>query len=410
MSLREQFPVLNQPGERPLAFLDSAATTQKPAVVIDAMDQFYRQHYSSVKRGHYHLSAETTSKFERTRSQVAELFNAQTDEIVFTRGTTESINLVAWSWGLNNLKQDDEILISALEHHANIVPWQLVSKHTGAHIRVIPCDDQANLLVDELPQLLSQRTRMVALNQVANSTGTVNPIAEIIRQTREHSQALVLVDAAQSAAHLSIDVQKLDCDFLACSGHKMYGPTGIGMLYGKFNLLQDMPPWHGGGEMIRQVTHAHTTFADPPAKFEAGTPPVAEVIGLGVALQWLQQIGLDQIHQQESELLHLLQQRLQEIPGIRLVGQAQQQSGLQSFILEHPDHPGDSSQGIHAHDAAMILDEENIAVRSGHHCAQPVMDRLGVTATLRASLGVYSEAWEIERLISALQRVYRLFL
>lgn len=407
-AIRAQFPVLSQSIDgKPLAYLDSTATSQKPVCVIDVMDHFYREHYSSVKRGVYRLSERTSQRFESTRKTLAKFLNAASEnEIIFTRGTTESINLVAWSWGRANLRPGDEILISALEHHANIVPWQLIAEHMGASIKVIPCDDDANLLLEQLPALLHERTRLVAVTHISNAIGTINPIEEIIRLVRKHSKALVLVDGAQSASHLPIDVQKLDCDFFVCSAHKMYGPTGIGMLYGKYDILESMPPWQGGGEMIDRVTFAKTTFAPPPARFEAGTPPIAEVIGFGEAVEWINLTGLQAIHAHEEQILAYATQQLQGVPGLRILGNPRQRASLLSFVLADPLNP----QGyIHAHDAALILDEEGIAVRSGHHCAQPVMDRFGVAATIRASFAAYTQEWEIDRLAQALQRVLRVF-
>lgn len=407
-AIRAQFPVLAQSIDgKPLAYLDSTATTQKPLVVIDAMDHFYREHYSSVKRGVYRLSERTSQRFEATRSLLAKFFNAASEsEIIFTRGTTESINLVAWSWGRANLKAGDEILISALEHHANIVPWQLIAEHMGAKIKVIPCDDNANLCIDQLPSLLSERTKLVAVTHIANSVGTINPIAEIIATVRKCSKALVLIDGAQSASHLKVDVQALDCDFFVCSAHKMYGPTGIGMLYAKMSILEAMPPWHGGGEMIDRVTFEKTTFAPPPARFEAGTPPIAEVIGFGAAIEWLNTTGLDAIHAHEEHILQYAEKQLATVPGLRVIGNPKHRASLLSFVLADPLNP---QANIHAHDVALILDEEGIAVRSGHHCAQPVMDRFGVAATIRASFGAYTQEWEIDRLVQALNRVLRVF-
>ncbi len=408
LQVRSQFPVLSQTGsEKSLAYLDSTATTQKPLCVIDCMDQFYREHYSSVKRGVYRLSERTSQSYEATRTKLKSFFNAASEsEIVFTRGTTESINLVAWSWGRAHLKAGDEILISALEHHANIVPWQLIAEHTGACIKVLPCDDNANLCLDLLPSLLSDRTKLVAVTHISNAIGTINPIAEIIQIVRTHSQALVLVDGAQSAAHTPVDVQALDCDFFVCSAHKMYGPTGVGMLYAKYSILESMPPWQGGGDMIDRVTFERTTYAPPPARFEAGTPPIAEVIGFGAAIDWLNQAGLAQIHAQENEMLEYALNSLGQIPGLRVIGNPTQRASLISFVLADPLDP---QTVIHAYDIALILDEEGIAVRSGHHCAQPVMDRFGVAATVRASFGAYTEAWEIDRLATALRRVLKIF-
>ena len=391
---RNEFPMLvaGDKEQKPLAFLDSTATTQKPACVIDAMDDFYREHYSSVKRGVYRLSARTTEAFEKTRKDIAKFINAKTeDEIVFTRGTTESINLVAWSYGRKFFNAGDEVLISALEHHANIVSWQLVAEMKGAKIKVIPVKDDGDLDLAALPNLLTPRT---------NSVGTVNPIAEIIATVRKLApQAKILIDAAQSSSHIKIDVQKLDCDFLAFSGHKMYGPTGIGVLYGKYDVLDSMPPWHGGGEMIKNVTFEKTTYADVPARFEAGTPAIAEVIGLGKAVEWLNEKGLDNIRVHEAQITQYALKQLAEIPQVKVLGNPKERGALISITLD----------GISVGDAAMILDEENVAVRSGHHCAQPVMDRFGVDATLRLSFGVYTLERDIDRFIAGIKRVIRLF-
>ena len=400
-SIRAQFPVLSRKmGDKPLAYLDSTATTQKPLCVIEAMDDFYRNHYSSVKRGVYRLSEWTTSHCEATRAKVAEFLGAANpDEIVFTRGTTESLNLVAQSWGRKNVRAGDAILLGALEHHADIVPWQILAEEKGAEIRVIPCDDDANLLLDAVPKLLADgKVKIVCVNQVANTTGTVNPVAEIAKLAHE-AGALMCVDGAQSVAHLDVDVARLGCDFFAFSGHKIYGPTGIGVLWARSELLEAMPPWHGGGEMIDQVTFAKTTYAPPPARFEAGTPPIAEIIGLGFALDWVRSVGLAAVAEHEAGLLADLRARLGEMPGIRLIGSPRRQSAIQSFVME----------GIHPHDAALILDEEGIAVRAGHHCAQPVMERFGVPATIRVSYGAYSVTKETDQLVSALARVRKIF-
>ena len=401
--LRNEFPMLvaGDKESKPLAFLDSTATTQKPASVIDAMDDFYREHYSSVKRGVYRLSARTTEAFEKTRKDVAKFINAKSeDEIVFTRGTTESINLVAWSYGRKFFEAGDEIIISGLEHHANIVSWQLVAEMKGAKIKVIPVLDSGDLDLAALPGLLTPRTKMVAVAHVSNSVGTVNPIAEIIATVRSLApQTKILIDAAQSSSHIKIDVQKLDCDFLAFSGHKMYGPTGIGVLYGKYDVLDSMPPWHGGGEMIKNVTFEKTTYADVPARFEAGTPAIAEVIGLGKAIEWLNNVGLDNIRKHEEQITQYALKQLAEIPQVKVLGNPKERGALISITLD----------GIAVGDAAMILDEENVAVRSGHHCAQPVMDRFGVDATLRLSFGVYTLERDIDRFIAGIKRVVRLF-
>lgn len=399
--IREQFPLLSKKqGEKNLVYLDSAATTQKPFAVIDAMSSYYREHNSTFKRAIYRLSNWTTERCEEVRHLVARFLNAPSaEEIIFTRGTTEAINLVAQSWGRSNLAAGDAILLGALEHHANIVPWQMVAEERGAEIRVLPSDDDGNLLVEQLPSLLEDgKVKIAAINYVANSIGTVNPIAEIAAIAKEYG-ALLLVDGAQSTSHFEIDLQKLGCDFYAFSGHKIYGPTGVGILWGRAELLEKMPPWHGGGEMIDQVTFQKTTYAEPPARFEAGTPPIAEIIGLGAAIEWIEMIGLQRIAAHEDALLVELRKELLALEKIRLIGNPKRQSAIQSFVI----------QGIHPHDAALILDEEALALRAGHHCAQPVMERFGVPATLRVSLAVYNRRDEINRLTSALRRVQEIF-
>ena len=402
-NIRSEFPMLvnGDKEAKPLAFLDSTATTQKPACVIDVMDDFYREHYSSVKRGVYRLSARTTEAYEATRKNVAKFINAKSEsEIVFTRGTTESINLVAWSYGRKFFNEGDEVLISGLEHHANIVSWQIVAEMKGAKIKVIPVLDSGDLDLEKLPELLTEKVKMVAVTHVSNAVGTVNPIEDIIKTVRRLApQAKILIDGAQSSSHLKIDVQKLDCDFLAFSGHKIYGPTGIGVLYGKYDVLDSMPPWHGGGEMIKNVTFEKTTYADVPERFEAGTPAIAEVIGLGKAVEWLQEIGLDNIREHEEKIVAYALEQLATIPQIKVLGNPKNRGALISVTLD----------GIAVSDAAMILDEENVAVRSGHHCAQPVMDRFGVDATLRLSFGVYTLERDVDRFIAGIKRVVRLF-
>lgn len=403
-SIRAQFPVLAQGDKqhKPLTFLDSTATSQKPLKVIEAMEDFYRNHYSSVKRGVYKMSERTTQAYEKTREDIAKFLNArQKEEIIFTRGTTESINLVAWTYGRKFLQPGDEILISALEHHANIVSWQLIAEERGAKIKVIPVDDNAELLLDSLDKLVVPgKTKIAAFTHISNATGTVNPIASMIKKIKSISpETKVLVDAAQSISHLKIDVQALDVDFVAFSGHKMYGPTGIGVLYGKYENLLAMPPFHGGGEMIDRVTFEKTTYALPPERFEAGTPPIAEVIGLGAAVNWIEEVGLENIHAHEDEILKYAEQEFSKVPGLHILGKPKERGALLSITLD----------AAHPHDAAMILDEENIAARSGHHCAQPVMDRFGVPATLRFSFGAYTTTAEIDRAVKALCRVVNLF-
>ncbi|MCK9181371.1 MAG: cysteine desulfurase [Fibrobacteraceae bacterium] len=403
-SIRKQFPVLalHDKDPKPLAFLDSTATTQKPASVIDAMDLFYREHYSSVKRGVYRLSEHTTQEFEASRKKLAKFINAKSEnEIVFTRGTTESINLVAWTYGRKFLKPGDEILISALEHHANIVSWQLIAEERGAKIKVIPVADDGDLILSEIPKLITKgKTKIFAFTHISNTVGTENPIKEMARICRGIDPEIkILIDAAQSASHKKIDVQSIDCDFLAFSGHKMYGPTGIGVLYGKYDVLDSMPPWQGGGEMIDQVTFERTTFAKPPERFEAGTPAIAEVIGFGKAIDWINQVGIENIAAHEAEIIAYATEQLSQVQGLHILGNPKSRGALLSFTMD----------SAHPHDAAMLLDEDFIAVRSGHHCAQPVMDRFHVPATIRASFAAYTEKWEIDRLVEGLKRVNRIF-
>ena len=402
--IRQQFPVLalHDKDPKPFAFLDSTATTQKPEFVINAMDDFYRKHYSSIKRGVYTMAAQTTDAYESARKKVAKFINAQSEnEIVFTRGTTASINLCAWSYGRKFLKDGDEIVISALEHHANIVSWQLIAEERRAKLKVIPVADDGDLILEKIPELvIPGKTKIVAFAHISNTIGTENPVKEMIRTIRKIDPAIkILIDAAQSAPHVKIDVQDLDCDFLAFSGHKMYGPTGIGVLYGKYDILKEMPPVEGGGEMIDQVTFEKTTFALPPDRFEAGTPPIAEVIGLGAAIDWINNVGIDAIYAHEQEILQYAEEKLSGISGLHILGNPKHRGSLLSFTLD----------AAHPHDVATLLDEDGIAVRSGHHCAQPVMTRFGIPATIRASFGAYTEKWEIDRLVEGLLRVNRIF-
>jgi len=408
--MRSQFPVLSKTiNGHPLAFLDSAATTQKPLCVVDAMSDFYKTHYSSVKRGAYALSAQTTQKFEEARSKIAKFLDAPGENcIIFTKGTTESINLVAWSYGLANFEPEDEILLSVLEHHANIVPWQIAGKERGVKIKAIPCDSNGDLQISTLENLLGKKTKMVALTHTANSVATINPLQEIIPIVRKLApQAKILIDAAQGAPHSKISVKDLDCDFLAFSGHKIYGPTGIGVLYGKSEVLEKMPPWQGGGEMIDKVSFEGTTFAAPPARFEAGTPPVAEVLGLSAAIDFVNEIGMDNILSQEKQITAYALAELQKIDGLRIIGNPKNRGSIISFTLNSQLSTQNST--IHPHDVALILDEEGIAVRAGHHCAQPAMEHFGVAATLRASFAVYTVPWEIDRLCQALKRAVNIF-
>ncbi len=397
---RKDFPVLSKTiGDKTLVYLDSTATTQKPQVVIDSQIDFFSKEYSSVKRGVYQLSEITTQKFEKTRRVVKEFIGAsREEEVIFTAGTTDSINLVAQTWGRKNIQEGDEIILSQIEHHANIVPWQMLAEEKKALIKVIPCDDKGNLLLDEYVKLLNEKTKFVGVVHIANSIGTLNDVEYIVREAKKFN-AVTLVDGAQSIAHQKIDVQKIGCDFFVFSGHKVFAPTGVGVLYGRYELLEIMPPWRGGGDMIEQVSFSGTTYAPPPAKFEAGTPAIAEVIGLGVALEYLNDIGIEEIAAFETHLHLFAKSELRKIPGLRFIGEATHQASVISFVLD----------GIHAHDTAMILDEEAIAVRSGHHCAQPVMERFKVAATTRASIAFYNNEDDIHRLVKAIKRVQKIF-
>ncbi len=398
--IREDFPVLKQKVHgKPLVYLDNAATAQKPFAVIDAIRRFHEVDCANIHRGVHELSQRSTAAYEETRSKARKFLNARTkNELIFVRGTTEGINLVASSWGRRNVKPGDEIIISALEHHSNIVPWQMLCEDKGAHLRVIPMNDRGELLMDEYEKLLSPRTRMVAVAHVSNALGTINPVRQIIEKAH-NAGALALIDGAQAAPHMTIDVQALDADFYTLSGHKLFGPTGIGILYGKSKLLNAMPPYQGGGDMIRTVTFEKTTYNDLPYKFEAGTPNIAGGIGLGAAFDYVNRIGMEKIGAYEHELLVYGTQALSEIPGLRLIGTAREKAAVLSFVIE----------GIHPHDIGTVLDRQGIAVRTGHHCAQPVMDRFQVPATTRASLAFYNTAAEIDALAAGLRKVKEIF-
>ena len=400
LDIKGDFPLLYRLFDgKPLHYLDNAATTQKPLAVIEAMDHFYRESYGTVRRGVYSLSEKATAEYEGTRKKIAALIGAASErEIIYTSGTTQSINLVAYSWGRKFLKPGDEIILSQIEHHANIVPWQIAAGMTGAVIKVIPSDDSGTLILDAYAKLLSPRTKIVAVNQVSNALGTVNPVEDIIRMAHA-AGAVVLIDGAQSVAHMPVDVKAMDADFFAFSGHKMFGPTGIGILYGKLSLLEQMPPYQGGGDMIRKVTFAETTFQDPPHRFEAGTPPIAEVVGLGAAVDYLQKTGLKNIAAHEALLLEYGTALLQDIPGLKLIGTAAHKASILSFVLE----------GIHPHDIGTLLDQEGIAIRAGHHCAQPTMERYGVPATARASLGPYNNKADLDALADGIRKVIEVF-
>ena len=398
--IREDFPVLKQRIHgKPLVYLDSAATAQKPFAVIDAIRKFHEVDCANIHRGVHELSQRSTAAYEETRSKAKRFLNARAkNELIFVRGTTEGINLVASSWGRKNVKEGDEIVISALEHHSNIVPWQMLCEEKGAKLRVIPMNDRGELLLDEYEKLLGPRTRMVAVGHVSNALGTVNPVRQIVEMAHR-AGALALIDGAQAAPHMKIDVQALDADFYAFSGHKVVGPTGIGILYGKARLLNAMPPYQGGGDMIKTVTFEKTTYADLPYKFEAGTPSIAGGIGLGAAFDYVTRIGLDQIAAYEHELLVYGTEALSRIPGLRIIGTARDKAAVLSFVID----------SIHPHDIGTVLDRQGIAVRTGHHCAQPVMDRFGVPATTRASLAFYNTVAEIDALAAGLGKVKEIF-
>ena len=394
--VRRDFPILQQEVRgRPLVYLDNAATSQKPHQVIDALTRYYTAENSNIHRGVHYLSELATTKYEATRSTVKRFINAGEErEIVFVRGTTEGLNLVAQSFGRQRVGEGDEVIISTMEHHSNIVPWQMLCEERGARLRVIPINDDGELLLDEYEKLLSPRTKLVSLVHVSNSLGTINPIKRIIETA--HAQGVpVAIDGAQAAPHLRLDVQDMDCDFYTFSGHKLFGPTGIGVLYGKAEHLEAMPPYQGGGDMIKSVTFEKTIYNDLPYKFEAGTPHIAGVIGLGAAIDYVEGIGLDRIGAHESELLRYGIERLSAIDGLKLIGTAGHKASILSFVLD----------GVHPHDVGSILDGEGIAIRTGHHCTQPVMERFGIAATARASLAFYNTKEEIDALVEGIHHV-----
>ncbi|WP_405281039.1 cysteine desulfurase [Cobetia sp. Ld8] len=396
--VREDFPILERRvhGDVPLIYLDSAATSQTPTAVIDAMSDYYRKTNANIHRGLHTLADEATAAFEGTREKVRNFINARlTREVIFTRGTTEAINLVANSWGANWLNAGDEVLISVMEHHANIVPWQLLAERLDIVIKVIPCDDDGVLDMAAYRDLLGEKTRLVCVNQVSNALGSINPVAEMAKLAHAHD-ALILVDGAQAVPHQQVDVREIDADFYVFSGHKMYGPTGIGVLYGKEALLEAMPPWQGGGEMIRTVSFENgTLFADLPHKFEAGTPPIAEVIGLGKAIDWLDCTHMALITRWEQQLMRHASERMREVDGLRIIGNSPDKAGAISFVVD----------GAHAQDIGLLIDQLGVAIRTGHHCAQPVLRRFGVDATCRASFAAYNTPEEIDMFVDALQRV-----
>ena len=398
--IRKDFPVLHQEiNGRPLVYLDNAATSQKPQCVIDALVGYYTTENANVHRGVHTLSQRATDDYEAARSKVRRFINAAHDhELIYVRGATEGINLVAQTFGRANVGPGDEVIISAMEHHSNIVPWQVLCQEKGAHLRVIPINDAGELLLDQYEQLLSPRTKLVSIVHQSNALGTINPMTAIIELA--HSRGVpVLVDGAQSVPHMTIDVQKMGCDFFVFSGHKLFGPTGIGVVYGRAELLEAMPPYQTGGEMIRSVTFEETLYNVLPHKFEAGTPNIAGSIGLGAAIDYIDALGMDRINAYEKELLDYGSDALSRIEGLKIIGTAKEKAGILSFIL------GD----VHPHDIGTILDSQGIAIRTGHHCAQPVMDRFGIPATARASLAFYNTKAEIDTLVEGIDQVLEVF-
>jgi cysteine desulfurase/selenocysteine lyase len=398
--IREDFPILGrQVHGKPLVYLDNAATSQKPQVVIDTLQRYYAEENANIHRGAYYLSEKATQAYEDARMKVQGFLHARSQrEIIFTRGVTEAINLVVHSYGRKTLKAGDEVLISAMEHHSNIVPWQILCEEKGAILRVVPIDDTGEFLLDEFEKLLNPRTKLVAVTHVSNALGTITPVRHIIDMAHQR-QIPVLIDGAQAVPHFKVDVQELDCEFYGFSGHKLYGPTGIGVLYGKAELLEAMPPYQGGGDMIRSVTFEKTIYAPIPSKFEAGTPHIAGGIGLGAAIEYLEGIGMEAINAYEQELLAYAMKAVGAIPGVHLFGTAREKAGVISFSLE----------GVHPHDIATILDQDGIAIRTGHHCAQPVMERFGVPAMARASLAFYNTTAEIDALVAGIHKVKEVF-
>jgi cysteine desulfurase / selenocysteine lyase len=398
--VRCDFPILARPVRgKQLVYLDSAATTQKPRHVVESMARFFDQENANVHRGVHFLSERATAAYEGSRERVRRFLNAkQASEIIFVRGTTEAINLVAFTFGKQRVGPGDEVLVTAMEHHSNIVPWQMLCREKGARLVVAPIDDRGELLVDELEKLIGPRTKLLALTHVSNALGTVNPVKRVVELA--HARGVpVLVDGAQGAPHVAADVQDLGCDFYAFSGHKIYGPTGIGVLYGKAEHLQAMPPWQGGGDMILSVSFENTVYNDIPYKFEAGTPNMAGAVGLGAALDWFEALPRAAAWQHEDEVLAYGAEQLRRIPGLRIVGEATHKTAVLSFVMED----------VHPHDIGTVLDREGVAIRTGHHCAQPLMKRFGVAATARASLGIYNTKAEIDALVVGLEKVRKMF-
>ncbi len=399
-NIRRDFPILSRKVHgKPLAYLDNAATSQKPQQVIDAVSRYYSRINANIQRGVHLLSVRATEAYEATRERTQKFLNAaRAEEIVFVRSTTEAINLVAQTAGRSILNPGDEVIVSQMEHHSNIVPWQMLCQERRARLRVIPVSGQGELYLDEYEKLLNHRTRIVAVTHVSNVLGTINPVRKLVEMAHGHG-ALVLLDGAQAVPHVRVDVQELDCDFYCFSGHKIYGPTGIGILYGKWNHLESMPPYQGGGEMIRSVSFEKTTYNEPPHKFEGGTPNIAGGVALAAALDYLENLGLDRVAAYENELLEYATSRLSQVPGLRLIGTAPSKAAVISFVLDE----------VHPHDMGTILDLEGVAIRTGHHCAQPLMDYFGLPATARASLAFYNTREEVDALCRGLEKVIEVF-
>jgi cysteine desulfurase/selenocysteine lyase len=399
-AIRREFPILERRVHgKPLVYLDSGATSQKPRAVIDSIVDYYSGYHSNVHRGVHTLSAEATVAYERARAKVRDFVGARSErEIVFVRGATEAINLIAQAYARPRLGPGDDVLVTEMEHHSNLVPWQIVCEQTGARLVMAPMDDRGELVREELSRRLGPRTRILALTHVSNALGTVNPVAEITAEAHAHG-VTVVVDGAQSVPHMSVDVQALGADFFVFSGHKMYGPTGIGALWGRLDLLEAMEPYQGGGSMIHTVTFEKSVYAPPPVKFEAGTPHIAGAIGFGAAVDWLRALDLEAVHAHETMLLDYATAAVGEIPGVRIIGQARERAGVLSFVMD----------GVHPHDVGTILDRDGIAVRAGHHCAQPVMQHFGIAATTRASFAVHNTCEEVDALVAGLHRVKEIF-
>ncbi len=394
-NIREDFPIFTERADN-FVYLDSSATTLKPQTVIDAVADYYSKYSANVHRSIYSIGEKATEKYEGSRSKVAKLINANSNSIIFTRGTTESINLVAYTWARKNLKSGDEILLTEMEHHSNLIPWQICSQETGAVLKFIPFNEDGTLDLSDPEKWFTNKTKLVAVIHQSNVFGTVNPIKDIIKLAKSVS-AVTLIDAAQSVPHQKVDVQELDCDFLAFSGHKMLGPTGVGVLYGKPEILEEMPPFMGGGEMIRTVSLNESTWNDIPWKFEAGTPNIAQAIGLGSAIDYINEIGLDKIHEHEQDILTYALEKMQKIPEVNIYGSADERGAVISFNLKN----------IHPHDLSQLLDNDGIAIRAGHHCAQPIMKKLGVSATGRASFYLYNSKEDVDRLCESLVKTVK---